>query len=106
MEDDLIADGDLVVARLTLTATHLGTFAGQAATGRVVSWSSIRNCRLVAAAGPAGAVVHVFVMRGGRVLETWAMQDRLALLQEVGAIAEPVAVNWAGGASPGPERSA
>ena len=90
MEDDLIADGDLVVARLTLTATHLGTFAGQAATRRVVSWSSIRNCRV----------------RGDRVLETWAMQDRLALLQEVGAIAEPVAVNWAGGASPGPERSA
>ena len=33
------------------------------------------------------------------------MQDRLALLGQVGAIAEPVAVNWAGGPSPDAERS-
>jgi SnoaL-like polyketide cyclase len=39
VEGDLIADGELVVARLTPTGTHLGTFAGQAATGRVVSWA-------------------------------------------------------------------
>jgi predicted ester cyclase len=89
VEDDLIADGELVVARLTLTGTHLGAFAGQAATGRVVSWSSIR----------------IYRVRDGKVVETWAMQDRLALLRQVGAIAEPVAVNWAGGASPDAERS-
>ncbi len=89
VEDDLIADDDLVVARLTLTGTHAGPFAGQPATGRVVSWSSIR----------------IYRVRAGKVVETWAMQDRLALLQQVGAIAEPVAVNWAGGASQDPERS-
>jgi hypothetical protein len=81
VEDGLIADGELVVARLTLTGTHRGVFAGRAATGRVVSWSSIR----------------IYRVAGGKVVETWAMQDRLSLLQQVGAISAPFAVNWAGG---------
>jgi predicted SnoaL-like aldol condensation-catalyzing enzyme len=50
--------------------------------------------------------IRIYRVKDGKVVETWAMQDRLALLQQVGAIAEPVAVNWAGGASPDPERSA
>jgi ketosteroid isomerase-like protein len=68
---------------------NLATFAGQAATGRVVSWSSIL----------------IYRVRDGKAVQTWAMQDRLALLRQVGAIAEPVAVNWAGGANPLAERS-
>lgn len=84
VDGGLIAEGDLVVARLTLEGTHRGTFAGQAATGRVVTWSSIR----------------IYQVADGKVVETWAMQDRLALLQGVGAIAGPVEVNWAGGGPP------
>lgn len=81
VEGDLIAEGELVAARLTLGGTHSGPFAGQAATGRTVSWSSIRIYRLT----------------DGKVAETWAMQDRLSLLEQVGAIAAPATVNWAGG---------
>ena len=70
--------------------THTGPFAGRPGSGHLIGWSSIR----------------IYRIDGAKVVETWAMQDRLALLQQVGAIAEPVAVNWAGGASPDPERSA
>ena len=35
IEDDLIAEGDLVVARLTLTGTHTAPFAGQTGRGSV-----------------------------------------------------------------------
>lgn len=84
VEGDLIAEGDLVAARLTLHGTHTGPFAGQPATGRAISWSSIRIYRLT----------------DGKVVETWAMQDRLSLLEQVGAIPTPTTVNWAGGARP------
>lgn len=35
IEDELIAEGDLVVARLTLTGTQTGPFAGRDASGRL-----------------------------------------------------------------------
>ena len=81
IEDDLIAEGDMVVARLTLMGTHTGLFAGRGGSGHLVCWSSIRIYRVV----------------GGKVVETWAMQDRLGLLQQLGAISELQPVNWAGG---------
>ena len=37
---------------------------------------------------------------GAKVVETWAMQDRLGLLQQLGAISELQPVNWAGGNQP------
>ena len=78
---DLIAEGDKVVGRFTLMGTHKGPFAGRPGTGHLASWSSIRIYRLA----------------DGKVVETWAMQDRLGLLQQIGAIAAPEAVHWAGG---------
>src|SRR5918997_2307871 len=39
--DDLIAEGDKVVARLTCTGTHQGDFMGLPATGKQVSWGVI-----------------------------------------------------------------
>lgn len=86
VEDDLIADGDRVVARLRLRGRHDGPFAGRPATGMVASWGSIR----------------IYRVADGRVVETWAMQDRLGLLQQLGAVPQGQAVNWAGG---GPPRS-
>jgi predicted ester cyclase len=81
IEDKLIAEDDMVVARLTLTGTHTGPFAGQPGGGQRVRWSSIRIYRIA----------------DGKVVETWAMQDRLGLLQQLDAIAAREAVNWAGG---------
>ena len=81
IQDDLIAEVDIVVARLTLMGTHTGPFAGRPGTGYRASWSSIRMYRLA----------------DGKVVETWAMQDRLGLLQQIGAISAPEAVHWAAG---------
>jgi predicted ester cyclase len=81
IEGDLIAEGDMVVARLTLTGTHTGPFAGRDGSGRFARWSSIR----------------IYRIDGGKVIQTWAMQDRLGLLQQLGALPELESVNWAGG---------
>ena len=84
IEDELIAEGDLVVARHTLTGTHTGPFAGRDASGRFARWSSIR----------------IYRIDGGKVVQTWAMQDRLGL-QQLGALPELEPVNWAGGRKSG-----
>lgn len=79
--DDIIAEGDKVAARLTIAGTHdAGPFAGQPPTGKRVRYSSFRFYRLA----------------DGKVVETWAMQDRLGLLQQLGATPSPNAdVEWA-----------
>ena len=81
VEDDLIAEGDMVVARLMLMGTHTGPFAGRDASGRLVRWSSIRIYRIA----------------DHQVVQSWAMQDRLGLLQKLGVLPELEPVNWAGG---------
>jgi predicted ester cyclase len=85
IDGDLIAEADLVVARLTLMGTHTGPFAGQPGTGHPVGWSSIR----------------IYRVADGKVVQTWAMQDRLGLLQQLGAIPELQAVSWAGSGTSG-----
>jgi predicted ester cyclase len=69
------------VARLTLMGTHTGAFAGRGGSGQLVCWSSIRIYRIA----------------DHQVVQTWAMQDRLGLLQQFGALPELEPVNWAGG---------
>lgn len=81
--EDLLAEGDKVVARLLIRGTHTGPFAGQPATGRRASWVSVRTYRVA----------------GGKVVETWALQDRLGLLQQLGVVSAPEGVNWASGQS-------
>ena len=61
--------------------THTGPFAGRLGSGHLVGWSSIRIYRIA----------------DGKVTQTWAMQDRLGLLQLLGALPELEPVNWAGG---------
>ncbi len=39
--DDLIAEGDKVVMRATMRATHLGTWQGVSATGKKVAWQFV-----------------------------------------------------------------
>src|SRR5437764_3271666 len=39
--DDLLAEGDQVVERMTLRGTHLGGFMGCAPTGKPVSWTAL-----------------------------------------------------------------
>lgn len=73
--EHLIAEGDKVVARFTLTGRHSGTFQGIAATGRTV--------RI--------AATDIYRFEDGRIAEGWAMMDFLAFLQQVGALPEAAA---------------
>lgn len=65
--EDLIAEGDRVVARLTFRGTHEGSFRGIGPTGRAVEFSAIRIYRII----------------GEQVVETWAIQDTLGLLRQL-----------------------
>jgi steroid delta-isomerase-like uncharacterized protein len=68
--EDLIAEGDKVVARLTRIDTHLGTFLDLPPTGKHISTTSI----------------HIFRFADGQLVEHWASRDDLGLLQQLGAV--------------------
>jgi predicted ester cyclase len=70
--EDLIAEGDRVVARVTLKGTHRGEFMGIAPTGRPVAYEAIDISRIA----------------GGKLVEHWGIPDYLTLLQQLGV--EPV----------------
>ena len=80
--DDLIAEGDKVVARIHATATNTGPFGGNPPTGNKVEIHSIR----------------IFRIAEKKIIETWAMQDRLGLMEQLG-LAQSAGgnVNWAAG---------
>jgi hypothetical protein len=68
--EDLIAEGDKVVGRNTVTGTHQGEYMGLPPTGKSVTYSEI------------------FILRfaGGRIAETWAVVDVLSQMRQLGAI--------------------
>ena len=65
--DDVIAEGDRVVVRLTSSATHSGTFMGLPPSGNRYSISEI----------------HIFRIRDGQVSEHWHEFDKLALIEQL-----------------------
>jgi steroid delta-isomerase-like uncharacterized protein len=67
---DQIAQGDLVVNRVTWRGVHSGDLAGVPATGRSIELRGI----------------NMFRVSSGRVVEQWAELDMLGLLQQIGAI--------------------
>jgi steroid delta-isomerase-like uncharacterized protein len=71
--EDLIAEGDKVVARVTARGTHQGEFMGIAPTGKPVSFNAIDVVRIA----------------GGKIVERWSQADLLGLLQQLGAIPAP-----------------
>lgn len=68
--EDLIAEGDKVVSRNTVTGTHRGDFMGHPATGNSVNYSEI----------------FIFRFAGGRVVETWGVVDFLSPMRQIGLI--------------------
>jgi steroid delta-isomerase-like uncharacterized protein len=70
---DVVAEGDLVAARVTYSGTHQGEFMGIPATGRQ--------------AQTAG--VDFFRMQDGRQAEHWGGPDMASLLQQLGVISPP-----------------
>jgi steroid delta-isomerase-like uncharacterized protein len=71
--EDLIAEGDKVVARLRFRGTHLGELEGIAPTGRRVDSTGIVVSR----------------MEGGKIAEDWANFDDLGVMRQLGAIPPP-----------------
>ena len=68
----VIGEGDTVVIHATMHGRHTGEFLGVPPTGRNVALRSI----------------HIVRYRDGREVETWALQDRLGLMQQLGVIPE------------------
>jgi steroid delta-isomerase-like uncharacterized protein len=68
--EDLIAEGDKVVQRYTVRATHQGEFMGVPATGKVVTLT--------------GIIISRFA--GGKIVEDWDNPDMLGFMQQLGAI--------------------
>jgi predicted ester cyclase len=66
---DLIAEGDLVAARLTSSAIHSGEFMGKQPTGKRYSIDEI----------------HIFRVRNGQVTEHWHEFDRPGLERQLSA---------------------
>ena len=73
--EELIAEGDRVVERLTLRGTHKGMFMGAAPTGKRVTWGFI----------------NIYRIAGGKVAEVWSEGDHLGLMRQIGLIPPPQA---------------
>jgi steroid delta-isomerase-like uncharacterized protein len=68
--EDVIAEGDKVVTRNTVTGTHQGDYMGRPPTGKSVSYNEI----------------FIFRFAGGRIAETWGVVDSLSLMRQLGVI--------------------
>jgi steroid delta-isomerase-like uncharacterized protein len=68
--EDLIAEGDKVVARDTVTGTHQGEYMGLPPTGKFITYNEIFICRFA----------------GGRIAETWGVVDVLSQMRQLGAL--------------------
>ena len=69
--EELVAEGDSVVAVLTYSGTHRGTLFGVAPTGKRIQY-----------VGTA-----IFRIEAGQVTRGWVLGDTLSLLQQLGAVA-------------------
>jgi steroid delta-isomerase-like uncharacterized protein len=67
--NDLVAEGDLVAARLTTAASHTGVFMGMPPTGKRYEIEEL----------------HLFRIRDGQVIEHWHQFDAMGMLRQLGA---------------------
>lgn len=68
--EDLIAEGDKVVDRVTIRGTHLGELMGIPASGKSIAVTE----------------THIARIAGGKIVERWGEWDQLGLMQQIGAI--------------------
>lgn len=68
--ENVVADGDIVWARLSATGTHEGPFMGLPGTGRPVRVD----------------VIDIVRVADGRLVEHWGVADRLSLAQQIGLV--------------------
>lgn len=75
---DLFGEDDKVIARLRITGTNAGSFAGQPPTGKKIQFDSFR----------------IYQIADNKIVATWAMQDRMGLMEQLGLIRAAGEVNW------------
>jgi steroid delta-isomerase-like uncharacterized protein len=68
--EDLIAEGDKVVGRTTVTGTHRGQFMRLAPTGKFITYNEI----------------FIFRFADGKVAETWGVVDVFAQMRQLGLV--------------------
>ncbi|HEY2099753.1 ester cyclase [Amycolatopsis sp. NBC_01480] len=72
---DLIVEGDKIVARMTFSGRQVGEMLGIAPTGRVFSVG----------------LIDIFLVEDGLLAQHWDEMDLLGLHRQLGALPEPVA---------------
>ena len=68
--EDMVAEADKVIARLTFRGTHRGEFQGIPPTNKEVTWTGI----------------WIYRVANGKFVERWHNYDMLGLLRQLGAI--------------------
>ena len=71
--EDIIAEGDRVVIRMTGRGTHTGEFMGVQPTGKQVAWRFITIYRIA----------------DGKLAEVWSEADQLGMMQQLGLVPPP-----------------
>jgi steroid delta-isomerase-like uncharacterized protein len=71
--DDMVAEGDKVTVRFTVTGTHKGKFMGAPPTNKKIKMWSIQIDRIA----------------GGKFAEGWERYDTLGFMQQIGLIPKP-----------------
>ncbi len=72
-EEDMIAEGDRVLDRVTVRGTHEGELMGMPPTGNPVEFTE----------------THISRIAGGKIVERWGQWDAMGIMQQIGAIPEP-----------------
>ncbi|MEO6697603.1 MAG: ester cyclase [Gammaproteobacteria bacterium] len=71
--EELIAEGDQVVARMSYSGTHRGELYGLAPTGKHVTYSGIA----------------IFRIQHNKIVAGWVIGDALGLMKQLGAVHAP-----------------
>ena len=71
--EHVVAEGDKVVNRWSVSGTHKGEFMGVAPTGKRVTITGIQICRIV----------------DSKVVEDWTEADFMGLMQQLSAVPQP-----------------
>src|SRR5215208_5272338 len=71
--EDLAAEGDKVIARFTMSATHRGELWGIPLTGKQLTLTAM----------------EIYRIAEGKIDEQWVILDALGMMQQLGAIPEP-----------------
>ena len=69
---EMVAEGDLVCARVTMTGTHEGDFLGMAPTGKPIEVETIDMLRI----------------RDGQGIEHWGVTDAMTMMHQLGAFGD------------------